>query len=253
MTIYELPNANASVIAVTNTATGLFALINTAGGTSVTFPSNITGVDLYAEDGDIRYLFDGNTPTTTKGILLKRGERAHLRNKDISKLRLIRTGSSNVAVSVAIGTAANDESDSFSNPEVGLNTAIQAYNAVAGANESNVGVNFFRPSDALQAEYEGASNTTPQQVIAGTVSKYIDIHQITISTDTAQWIRLEDNTGTPVVVIPKKYLPANGTLTIVYPMLRRVNPAATGKNLMVDCGGSSGNISIEVLYRSVSA
>jgi hypothetical protein len=170
MFIYGLPNANASVIAVTSTATSLYSLINTAGSSTAVFPDGITAVDLYAEDGDIRYLMDGNTPTASKGILLKRGERAHLRNKDVSKLKLIRTGSSNVAVSVAIGFAANDESDSFSNPEVGINTASTGVTG-AGVEQDTILAAPYRRADSFHARFNGARSTSVQEVKAATASK----------------------------------------------------------------------------------
>lgn len=110
MTPYKLPNANASVIAVTNTATLLEALINTAGSSSVDFPHDLDAVDLVIEDGDVRMLYDGNTPTATKGILLQQGTIHRLRGIDFNNLKLIRVGGSNVAVGVQVGRS--DPNDS---------------------------------------------------------------------------------------------------------------------------------------------
>jgi hypothetical protein len=109
MNLYGLQNAASSKITVTATATLLKALIDTAGSVSHVFPGGLSGIDLVVEDGDVRILFDGNTPTASNGILLLEGTTHHFRNVDFHKARLIRTGASNVACSVQIGFAESDE------------------------------------------------------------------------------------------------------------------------------------------------
>lgn len=100
-------NANGSVIAVTSTATRLFDLINTAASTTLdragySFKAN--GVNIRPEDGDIRVTFsEGISPTSTKGELLVRGMQYFFRNVPLDKMKLIRTGSSNVNCSIAVG------------------------------------------------------------------------------------------------------------------------------------------------------
>lgn len=247
-----LVNANASVIAVTNTATALTALLDTAAGGANSL-SGANAAIFVVENGDIRILWDGNAPTASKGILLKRGGVYSLTGIQLNQVKMIRTGSTDVSVGVTVGLTRSDEAGitGFA-PEVGINTAVDAYDAVTGEIQNSTGVTFFHDEDDLQAEYEAAGNTTPQQVIDATADAYIDIYQVSISSETEQWVRLEDNTGTPVVVVPKIYLPANGTVTKVYPKGRRVNPAAPGKKLMVDTE-STGNISIELTYRVTPA
>lgn len=98
-------------------------------------------------------------------------------------------------------------------------------------------------SDAFEAHYEAASSTTPGQVKAGTASKSIYVTDVSISTDTAQWIRLEDNTGTPITAVSKKYLPANSVWSKTFKVPLKV---AAGKDLNIDCGGSSGNVSVDI-------
>lgn len=111
MYIYKLPNAAASVITVTATATSLFDLIETAASTAHGLPEGlINAIDLYVEDGDIRVLMDGNTPTASLGVLLKRGGRYCFRGVPVTKLKLIRTGSANVSVSLAVGVSDDRES-----------------------------------------------------------------------------------------------------------------------------------------------
>jgi len=110
MYIHKLANAAASVISVTDTATNLYDLLDTAAGTSNDISGSINAVDLVVEDGDIRMLMDGNDPTTTEGLLLKRGGFYCLRGIPASKIKLIRTGGSNVAVGVQVGVSEKAES-----------------------------------------------------------------------------------------------------------------------------------------------
>lgn len=106
MIVKPFLNANASVIAVTGTAAALFDLINTAGSTAKAnagFPAHLDAIDIFLEDGDIRVLFDGNTPTASKGILLKQGGYYTIRGAMLSSMKLIRTGGSNVSCSLQVG------------------------------------------------------------------------------------------------------------------------------------------------------
>lgn len=111
MYYYKHQNANASVIAVTNTATNIFDLLNTAGSTTLGnagYPALVNGIDITPEDGDIRILFN-NTPTASKGQLLSSGTTYMFRNIPLANMKLIRTGGSNVSCSVALGTCKDDE------------------------------------------------------------------------------------------------------------------------------------------------
>lgn len=115
MIIQAHQNANGSVITVTNTATALYSLINTAAGTTASragFDVDCNGVDLIVESGSVRVLFDGNTPTALKGILLEAGVH-RFRNVILDNTSLIRVGSSNVSVGVQVGKADKNESSSF--------------------------------------------------------------------------------------------------------------------------------------------
>lgn len=107
-------NANGSVIVVTNTATLLYSLINTAASTTLPragFDVDCNGVDLIVENGIVRALWDGNTPTSSKGVLLSRGVH-RLRNIDLLNLRLIRVSGANVSVGVTVGKCnAKEESN----------------------------------------------------------------------------------------------------------------------------------------------
>lgn len=106
MEIVPAQNAAASKIAVTGTATGIYALINTAGSTNLPragYSVDTNGIDITVEDGDVRVLFDGNTPTATLGMLLSSGNVYRFRSMPLENMKLIRTGGSNVACSVELG------------------------------------------------------------------------------------------------------------------------------------------------------
>jgi len=110
MRIIQHQNANSSKITVTNTATTLFGLIDTAGSLVdsedyFTSPgANAEGVanafQITPEDGDIRMGY-GFTPTSTLGTLMSSGAKYYWPNIDLNKVRLIRV-SGDVACSVEI-------------------------------------------------------------------------------------------------------------------------------------------------------
>ena len=99
---YQLPSAAASVVSVTGTATGLQALLNTANGSTITFPDGLNAVDLTIENGDVRVLYDGNTPTASAGLLLKQGSIHRFRGIPFSAFKFIAV-SGTVNVDVVIG------------------------------------------------------------------------------------------------------------------------------------------------------
>jgi len=73
---------------VTTTAKSLRALIDTAVGSPVNIPAEVDSVDLFMEDGDVRYGY-GFTPTTTEGFPMTQRSLRALRNVDFDKLFLI--------------------------------------------------------------------------------------------------------------------------------------------------------------------
>jgi len=111
MYIQKLANAAASKITVTATATNLYDLLDTAASTANDLPGSLNAVDLVVEDGDIRMLLDGNTPTAANGILLSSGCVYSFRGIPLTKMQLIRV-SSDVAVSVQVGLSKEGEGSS---------------------------------------------------------------------------------------------------------------------------------------------
>jgi hypothetical protein len=106
MQIVDLSNANSATITVTATATNLFDLIETAGtpDTLLTDKNTLDYVAFVNEDSSssFRVLFDGNTPTSALGILIGPGQARDF-YQNISKAKLIRTGASDLSVSVQLG------------------------------------------------------------------------------------------------------------------------------------------------------
>jgi len=134
MYINKLPNAAASKIAVTSTATKLYSLIDTGASEAAGLESlNLNAVDLIVEDGDVRALFDDNTPTTANGLLLSSGNTYYFRGVPLDKLQLIRVGGSNVACSVQVGRSEPGESTNASAHEVTLEAGSVTIGAVSGA------------------------------------------------------------------------------------------------------------------------
>jgi len=147
MYIEKHQNAAGSKIAVTNTATTLFDLINTAASTTLVnagFSSRVNAINLTVEDGDIRVFFDGNTPTATDGILLSSGNVYYYRGVPLDKMKLIRVGGSNVACSVEVGHSDASES-----------TSASAYNVTLEAGGSPLPVTFS--TTVVQAKATGAA------------------------------------------------------------------------------------------------
>jgi hypothetical protein len=82
---------------------------------------------LVVEDGDIRILYDGNTPTDTNGRLLSSGNVYYERGVPLNQVKLIRV-SGNVVCSVEVGRSDISESSSSS----AYNVTLEASSVVIG-------------------------------------------------------------------------------------------------------------------------
>lgn len=106
-------NAASTKVAVTNTATGLYALMNTAGSVQNSqkyyTDERANAVSITPEDGDVRMLF-GGTPTAALGELLKQGTKYYFPGVQPGQMTLIRTGAANVNCSVNLYVAKQGES-----------------------------------------------------------------------------------------------------------------------------------------------
>jgi hypothetical protein len=115
MFIEAFQTAAGSKIAVTNTATNIFDLVNTSQSTALAnagFSSGVNAIIIQPEDGDVRILFNG-TPTSANGFLIPSGAIATLCNVPLKAMKLIRTGGSNVTCSIQIGKSDLSESSAI--------------------------------------------------------------------------------------------------------------------------------------------
>lgn len=179
MKVYKAPNADGTVITVTSTATLIYDLINTAASATdenAGYPAGMNAIDILVESEDIRVLFDGNTPTTSKGLLLKAGGNYSFRNIPIDKLMLIRDGSVNATVGVQIGKSVEGESDNLGGGGGGSSSS-----SASGATSPDVGSStYFAKPSGLNADAVSAYAAATQITVTGlpyTFTKY-DIERI---------------------------------------------------------------------------
>lgn len=112
MYIQKAPNAAGSKISVTTTAANIFDLINTAAGTSLPnagYTHRTNSIVIQPENGNVRVLFDGNTPTTTNGYLVSSGTNAIFANIPLKSMQLVST-SGTVTCSLIVGITSEGES-----------------------------------------------------------------------------------------------------------------------------------------------
>lgn len=227
MQTFKLANANASVIAVTGTATLIQTLINTAGSTTHDFWSNMDAVTLIIEDGDIRALWDGNTPTSTKGILMKEGSVYNLRRIRTDQLRLISVSGSDVAVSVQIGRTDPEESTS-----------------VGASGASGAGADSVNNLTVVEERYSYGRATADTQIKDGAGF----VHAVTIApvaaSPTAGILTVYDSASETGNVIFRTYIDTtfDAPVTVILDVL-----VATG--IYVGFDGTLANVEATVSYR----
>jgi hypothetical protein len=136
----KFQSAAGSKIAVTNTATSIFDLVNTSQSTSLAnagFSSGVNALIIQPEDGDVRLLFDGNSPTTTNGFLVKSNSVGFFPNVPLRALKLIRVGGTDVNCSIMVGKSDAGEGialDSAGSGSGTVATEIQG-NVASGATD----------------------------------------------------------------------------------------------------------------------
>lgn len=103
MQYHQLPSAAASQVTVTTTPQTLEQLIDTANGGASNLPKSLNACEFQPEGGNIRYLLDGNAPSTTVGFLLANGNARLVRRDTIAKIQLVAT-TGTVTCQVQVGT-----------------------------------------------------------------------------------------------------------------------------------------------------
>jgi len=134
------------------------------------------------------------------------------------------------------------QSDYFGNTMVSLGALISLL--IGGMESHTIGVAPFRRADAFEAVLESANVTSATAVVAApsNTNQSIYITDVTISTDTIGWIKLQDNAGSPNTIVPKKYFNTNGHYTHTYAVPKRII-AGNALNVIAQ---NAGNVSVEV-------
>lgn len=113
MIILALPNAAATVITVTNTATSLEDLIRaTTGNGGYRLPKGSQPANaLFAQvlTNGVSYTVDGNTPTASTGFQANTLDTINEKGIDLSKVMLIRNGGTNATVMIQLAHITPDE------------------------------------------------------------------------------------------------------------------------------------------------
>ena len=91
----------AFTLTISSTAVNLRQAIEEAAGARYSFPHGANRAIIQVEDEDLRYLVDGNTPTTTVGIICNAGNGFTV-DGDIEQLIMIRDGAADVTLTVQI-------------------------------------------------------------------------------------------------------------------------------------------------------
>jgi hypothetical protein len=161
-----------TLISVTDTATLLYTLVDTASSSanSQSYYGNETSpgdgvancVSLRAQDGDIRVAI-GATPTATKGFLIKVGTR-YFFHGEISKMKLIRTGGSSVGVEIAFWQVERGEAVSANTDSVTLTTGDIEIGAVEIKNGTDDTRGTVKAASTLPVASDTALVTTLRDV-----------------------------------------------------------------------------------------
>lgn len=97
-------------------------------------------------------------------------------------------------------------------------------------------------TDDFQATITSANATSATQVKAKTAAKKIYVEDLIISVDTAMNVQLQDDAGSPEVLMEQIYLPANSVFSKSF---KKPLVVATNQDLDV-IASASGNISVTV-------
>ena len=112
-----------TMITVTDTATNLYDLMNVAGGAGAQkYYDNlhVGGLIINALDGDVRMLTDDVDPTSAAGELFSSGVKEYIPGLDLSQVKLIRVGGTDVSCFVKPVKSERTDSPSAVAPEVKL-------------------------------------------------------------------------------------------------------------------------------------
>lgn len=101
--VHKLLNANASYLTASGSADTLEDAITTAGGGSSLIPTTVDSFDLLVESGSIRALWDGNDPSSSRGMLYPTGSLIKMRGVKPSKFKFTKAEAGNALLTVQVG------------------------------------------------------------------------------------------------------------------------------------------------------
>lgn len=102
----------------------------------------------------------------------------------------------------------------------------------------------IKETDRFQNTITSADAQSATQVKAKTADKKIYILSLLVSVDTAMSVQLQDDTGTPNVLMEQVYLAANGGFVMNFPPEAPLT-VATNKDLDI-VTSAAGNVSVTV-------
>ena len=177
MQIIQPQNIASTVITVTNTATALFSLINTAGSVTnsqdyfLNQATNGQGIGnallITPEDGNVRLGYNV-TPTGTTGTLLSSGVKYYIPNVRLADIKLIRT-SGDVKCSVDIALAQPGEDFSAVAEAVTLEAASVTIGDIGGTYVDDAD---WTDSSSKHLLVGGLYQSSPQTVTNGDVAPF---------------------------------------------------------------------------------
>lgn len=98
---HKLP---AFTLTISNAVLDLAAAIaDAASDDQYALPEGANRVEVQVKTNDLNYLWDGNDPTLTTGVLVNAGNSFAI-NGDIGKLKMIRNGTGDVTITVQVKT-----------------------------------------------------------------------------------------------------------------------------------------------------
>lgn len=128
--------------------------------------------------------------------------------------------------------------DAAENLMTTLGTALKGL--ISGVETDSILALVGKRADSFQVTITSANATSATDVKAKTASKKIYITDLVISVDTAMNVQLQDDTGTPVVIMEQMYFPANSIFSKTFSTPLEV---PTNKDLEV-ITSAAGNISV---------
>lgn len=185
MKLIQPQNAASTLITVTNVATAVCSLIDTAGsltaGTSLAYSKNpgnggpVNGFIITPEDGAVRLGY-GITPTAALGMLLQQGSTYTIANVNIENVKLIRvSGNVKCSVDMIVSQAGEGYDSDATSFDGGVPTADSAANTtmsdvIGNKSDSHAGNSIMAGIDELKEHTHSRAKCHPTLAAGVTVT-----------------------------------------------------------------------------------